>query len=678
MRERNGLLSFFADRRLGTKIGAGFGLVLLILAATSSVAWFAFAGVSRAVANFASLASNSSFYRDIDLTVSQYRGHVREYVASDNEDVAAAALKDQEALRQLIATALSRITNPVRHQLLESISKDAEAYIANFAHVHQLNVDQAKLETEVLDVVGQQMTDGFTTLITGARTVGNTQLLALATDGRYLSLIVRLDANKRLGRHDEAAQRAAAVVMTQLKGVAGQLGTLTAGTEFNATAKNEPALVESYEAAFMRAVSMDAEQAGLVNGVMKQAGDTMQVNSAKAKDGNAADQAATEQSVLSLVSSSSTSTLVLGVGGIMAGLVLSWLIGRGISRPVVRMSAAMKALAGGDNSVEIPGVGRKDEIGEMAGSVQVFKNNMIETERLRAEQEQHKARAEAERRQAMTRLADTFESGVKGIVNSVAAQATEMQASAEAMTHSAEEATKQATAVAAAGEQASANVQTVASSAEELSASVQEIGRQVHQSSKIAHQAVAEATNTSSIVEGLNKTAQHIGEVVQHIESIAGQTNLLALNATIEAARAGDAGKGFAVVASEVKSLAGQTAKATDEIKSQITEIQSATGQTVDAIKVIGETIGKMNEIATMIASAVEEQGAATREIASNVQQAAQGTGDIATNIAGVSRAANETGAAATQVLGAAGELSKQSEALRRDVDSFLATVRAA
>jgi len=200
----------------------------------------------------------------------------------------------------------------------------------------------------------------------------------------------------------------------------------------------------------------------------------------------------------------------------------------------------------------------------------------------------------------------------------------------------------------------------------------------VEQSSKIASQAVTEADRTNATVEGLNRTAQRIGEVVQLIETIAGQTNLLALNATIEAARAGDAGKGFAVVASEVKSLASQTAKATEEIRAQISEIQGATGQTVEAIRTIGATIRQMSEIATTIASAVEEQGAATREIASNVHQAAQGTGDIATNIEGVSRAAGDTGAAASQVLSSAGELARQSETLRRDVEEFLTTVRAA
>ena len=370
--------------------------------------------------------------------------------------------------------------------------------------------------------------------------------------------------------------------------------------------------------------------------------------------------------------------LLLLVGAILLGGIASFVATRSITHPLAALRASMAVLADGKHDITTPGLDRHDEIGEMAQAVEVFRRNGVEMEGLRAEQETQKKHAAEERKRALSGLADTFESGIKGVVNSVAAQSTQMQSAAQAMSRTAETATQQATAVAASVEQASANVQTVATAAEELSASVLEIGRQVDQSSKIAGQAVAEADRTNETVSGLDRAAQRIGEVVQLIETIAGQTNLLALNATIEAARAGDAGKGFAVVASEVKSLAAQTAKATEEIRTQIGEIQGATGQTVEAIRSIGTTIRQMSEIATTIASAVEEQGAATREIATNVHQAAQGTGDIATNIEGVSRAAGETGAAATQVLSAAGELSKQSEMLRHDVDEFLATVRAA
>ncbi|HET7880325.1 MAG TPA: methyl-accepting chemotaxis protein [Acetobacteraceae bacterium] len=370
--------------------------------------------------------------------------------------------------------------------------------------------------------------------------------------------------------------------------------------------------------------------------------------------------------------------LLLIGGAVLLGAVVAFFATRSITRPLAGLRQCMAALADGKHDIAVPGVSRGDEIGEMAKAVEVFRQNSAEMVRLRSEQEAQKQRATEAQKQALRDMADRFETGIKGVVGSVAAQAVQMQSSAQAMTHTAELATQQATAVAASVEQASANVQTVASSAEELSSSVLEIGRQVEQSSKIAGQAVTDADRTNTTVEGLNRTAQRIGEVVQLIETIASQTNLLALNATIEAARAGDAGKGFAVVASEVKSLASQTGKATEDIRAQIGEIQGATGQTVEAIRSIGATIRQMSEIAASIASAVEQQGAATREIATNVHQAAQGTNDIASNIEGVSRAASDTGAAAAQVLSAAGELSKQSETLRHDVDTFLATVRAA
>jgi len=275
------------------------------------------------------------------------------------------------------------------------------------------------------------------------------------------------------------------------------------------------------------------------------------------------------------------------------------------------------------------------------------------------------------------RMADDFETNVKGVVEIVSSSATELQATAQSLSATAEETNRQSTSVAAAAEEASTNVQTVASAAEELASSISEIGRQVEESSRIAGQAATQAAKTNTEVESLASAANKIGEVVSLISDIAEQTNLLALNATIEAARAGEAGKGFAVVASEVKSLATQTAKATEEIAGQINEIQSATTDAVAAIKEISTTIGSINDIAGNVASAVEEQGAATKEIAHSVQQASAGTTEVSSNITGVTQAASESGASATQVLEAASELAKQSENLSSEVDKFLIQVRA-
>ena len=348
-----------------------------------------------------------------------------------------------------------------------------------------------------------------------------------------------------------------------------------------------------------------------------------------------------------------------------------------VARPIVRTTEIMGKLAKHDLSVAIEGGERKDEIGDMAKAVQVFKDNMIEGDRLAAAQKDEQARKE-KRQAAIEAYIKRFDETASGALNTLASASTEMQTTANSMSATAEETSRQATAVAAASEQASGNVQTVATAAEELSASIAEISRQVVESTRIASQAVTDATHTNTQVKALAETAQKIGDVVKLINDIAGQTNLLALNATIEAARAGEAGKGFAVVASEVKSLATQTAKATEDIANQVKAIQSATGDSVAAIEGITTTITRINEIATTVASAVEEQGAATKEIARNVQQASAGTTEVSRNISGVTQAAGETGAASSQVLGAASDLAKQGETLRAEVSRFLADIRAA
>ena len=370
--------------------------------------------------------------------------------------------------------------------------------------------------------------------------------------------------------------------------------------------------------------------------------------------------------------------MILGTVSVLLGIGLAIVTSRSISRPIKAMTNAMKALAGGDTKIEVPARENTDEIGEMAKAVQVFKDTMVETEHLRAEQEEQKRRSEEQQHQAMLAMADSFEMAVGDIVRGVSVRATELQATAQSMSATAEETERQSTAVAAASEQASTNVQTVASAAEELSSSIAEIGRQVASSSDITARAVEDTRRTNEQIQGLAEAAQSIGDVIKLISDIASQTDLLALNATIEAARAGDAGKGFAVVAAEVKSLANQTAKATEEIRGKIAEMQVATSRSVDAVQEIGQTIARINEIATTIASAVEEQGAATQEIARNVQQASAGTTEVSTNIVGVTKAANDTGVASTQVLGTAGELAQQSEALRSQVESFLGNIRAA
>lgn len=363
---------------------------------------------------------------------------------------------------------------------------------------------------------------------------------------------------------------------------------------------------------------------------------------------------------------------------LMAALIVGFVLARGITRPITGMTEAMRALSRGDLSIAIPGRDKRDEIGTMAEALEVFRNGMMEAEELRKAQETQKQQAAEERRIAMNDLADKFEQSIGEVVGNVTQASSRLQGTAEEMARTAEETSGQSTAVAAASEQVTANVQTVASATEELSASIREIAQQVAEASRMTNEAVGHARSSTQEVQGLTDAAQRIGDVVRIINDIAGQTNLLALNATIEAARAGEAGKGFAVVASEVKALASQTTKATDEIASQIKAMQEATVRSAQVITHIAETIDQLSQSSTAIASAVEEQGAATQEIARNVQQAAVGTTEVAGNITQVSQAANVTGSAATSLLSAAGTLSKDGAALKKQVDGFLREIRAA
>jgi len=370
--------------------------------------------------------------------------------------------------------------------------------------------------------------------------------------------------------------------------------------------------------------------------------------------------------------------LIAVVVALITGAV-SMAVARPMSRALHGMTRAMNALASGDFGVALPGLGRNDEIGEVARAVESFKAKAVAQAKLDADREEARTRAAAADRKAeLDRLAGAFETAVGGALDTVTSTSAELDAAATTLLHTAETTQHLSAKVAAAAEEASGNVQSVASATEQLTASVREISRQVRDSSKIAGEAVHQAGRTDARISELSQAASRIGDVVKIITAIAEQTNLLALNATIEAARAGEAGRGFAVVASEVKALANETAKATSEIGVQIAGMQTATMESVAAIKEIGSIIEQISEFASSVAISVEQQDAATREIARNVQQAAQGTTQVATNITDVDRGAVETGSASSQVLVSARSLSTNSHHLKSEVAKFLATVRAA
>jgi methyl-accepting chemotaxis protein len=374
---------------------------------------------------------------------------------------------------------------------------------------------------------------------------------------------------------------------------------------------------------------------------------------------------------------SSQRHLILGTLAILAGaIVLAFLLGRGLSRPLTAITAVMNRLSSGEIDVTIPGSERRDELGTMASAVDVFRRSMIEARSMRETQEASKQQTELEKKALQRQMADRFETDVKSVVAAVAQATTDMQRVAGEIATSVNGTSQRAAAAAAASDEASGSVSTVAAATEELASSVAEIGRQVTHSSQVAESAVVKAGQTTEMVSSLASAAEKIGDVLRLIGAIASQTNLLALNATIEAARAGEAGRGFAVVASEVKELASQTAKATEEIAGQVAAIQSATGDCVTAIGGISDTIREIAGIATTIAAAVEQQDSATREIARSVQQAATGTNEVSINVTGASQAADQSRALAENVSAATGQLGRQADALYKSVDTFLAGLR--
>jgi len=368
------------------------------------------------------------------------------------------------------------------------------------------------------------------------------------------------------------------------------------------------------------------------------------------------------------------------VGGLVgiAAAVIGLFVARSIAKPLSDMTSAMGGLANKIWSTEIPGLTRKDEIGEMAKAVEVFKEQGQEADRLQSEEAAREARAAEEKREAMNQLANDFEASVGEVVEAVAATAQDLKDTAQGVSTIAEETTAQSANVANAAEESSVNVQTVSSATEEMSASISEMQQQVMRSRDVSERAAQSVEDASGQVTGLSDAADQIGDVLALIQDIAEQTNLLALNATIEAARAGEAGKGFAVVASEVKSLATQTQKATEQIRQQIEGVQTESKTAVSAISGIREVITQVTEISQSIASAIEEQTTATSEIARNAQQAAAGTHEVSSSVQGVSEASQQASAASTELLASSNSLAEQGEALRERMNSFIEKVRAA
>jgi methyl-accepting chemotaxis protein len=654
----------------------GFTVVLAISAASMGIAYLGFERVSAAVATYRNSVSEADLARNIDRELISYQALARYYVVTGKEDDAKAALSAETSLKDAIDQSMKGTTNPARLDQITRLAREFRTFTKIFADILGVKRDNALVAQNALTRSGNMLRYKLDDLPSNA---SDAELSAVEFGAKKVTeqfqAVIAL-ANTFVIDSDQAVATSA---LARIKFVENALNAISSRDEKILRAiKEAAALLEEYRQALNKLVEnsksvdeLTTEMAGSATAIVRGA--------SAMKADLLSDQQRLESESDAIVGETERLIVMLAAGGFLLGAALALILGKGISRPMTAMCNAMRELAGGNFEVVLPGLGRKDELGEMAGAVEEFKMQAIaKAERDAAAQDAQNRTSSAARRTELTRFADDFEAAVGAIVSNVSASAVQLESAAGTLTRTAETTQGLSSQVAGTSEQASSNIRSVAAATEELSASVDEIGRRVHESNRIAEAAVLQAQQTDARIGKLSRAAGQIGDVVKLITAIAEQTNLLALNATIEAARAGDAGRGFAVVAAEVKSLASQTAKATDEISSHILGMQGATQESVAAIKEIGGTIAQISNIASTIASAVEQQSSATQEIARSVQNVAQGTHEAAANIMQVNRGATETGSASEDVLNSAKTLSTESTRLREELDRFMSNIRAA
>jgi methyl-accepting chemotaxis protein len=662
--------------RFRGKVMLGFSVVLAITAISMGIAYLGFERVSSGVATYRNSVAEADLARNIDRELISYRGLARYYVVTGNEDDAAAALAVEPKLKDAISQAMKDTTNSARLDQVTRLGREFQTFSKIFADILKVKRESAQVAKNQLarsanmlrykldDLPSNARDEEIQGIQLGIKKVIDQFQAVTALANNFVVNSDQTVASSALARLVFVENALHAVSSTDEKIVQGLKEASTLFEEYRqALAK----LIENSKSVAELVAQLNESAAAIVKGAGAMKGDLV------------SEQRRLEAESDATVAQTERLILMLAAGGFLLGGVLAVLLGKGISRPMIEMCKAMRKLAGGNFEIVLPGLGRKDELGEMAAAVEEFKMQAIaKAERDAAAQDAQNRASSAARRAELIRFADEFEAAVGSIVSNVSASAVQLEEAAGTLTRTADTTQSLSTQVAGASEEASSNMQSVATATEELSASVDEIGRRVRDSNRIAEAAVLQAQQTDDRIGKLSRAAQEIGDVVKLITAIAEQTNLLALNATIEAARAGDAGRGFAVVAAEVKSLASQTAKATDEISSHISGMQGATQESVAAIKEIGGTIGQISSIASAIASAVEQQSGATQEIARNVQSVAQGTHQAAANIMQVNRGASETGIASGEVLNSAKTLSSESLRLREELERFMGNIRAA
>nr|WP_298684812.1 HAMP domain-containing methyl-accepting chemotaxis protein [uncultured Dongia sp.] len=662
--------------RIGNRIALGFGALLLLLAGTSTYSVIAAGGTEDNVAAYAGISAATIEVQQIARDVALLRSEILTFARDPKPETADATRAILARLDAALQARIEQASSDGQKALFEEMRSLITAYGADFETSVALRAARDKIVAEQLAPVGAAASKTMSDLVTGALAESNFEGAALAGVASDALMAARLTATRYLAEMDPKLIATAKQYVTKFTTSIAKMQRKLTTPQQRMAAQDVTMILFKYGQALQSLAKSADEAHQLIDVAMPEKAGKIAALADQIRDSETSLLDGIKLRTQAAMGDTRRITIGIAIAGLALGGIGAWLIGRSISGPIRRMTTTMSDLAGGRLDADIPAQTHRDEIGDMARTVVVFKDALL-AQRDADVSIQADAAAKLARSQALDRLIAGFEGKVGELAASLSSASGALQLSAKSMTDTADQTNRQSTVVATAAQQATANVQTVAAATEELSASISEIGRQVSQSTSIAQKAVAQAAYTNEQVHGLSIAAQAIGDVVRLISEIASQTNLLALNATIEAARAGDAGRGFAVVASEVKNLANQTAQATDEISAKIAEIQQATDQSVGAIQGIAAVIEEISSISVSIASAVEQQTAATAEIARNVQQASQGTTEVSLNIAEVTMAAGQTGHAAGEVLSASTELGNKSTTLNEEVGRFIGDVRA-